>query len=218
MEPKDATRILELTRKWQDSQAWTSIIATARQRHLEVQTAVLAEGEERRRGWETVKTLSAEITAAHDELRELAEMVRKHAPTLLGLVPTFVFSGTQRPADSDINRWTSDLRKLEAALHRLTQEQGPPESASEGTVEQRALAVLVNHPKWTVKKIAQEIGTSREYLSSKDCPKFRAARAAIRECNISAGTKTKGGEIEAAGDDDLDFDAMDARLTNKNKR
>ncbi|MFM9962729.1 MAG: hypothetical protein ACKV2Q_16080 [Planctomycetaceae bacterium] len=85
-------------------------------------------------------------------------------------------------------------------------------AATKGRVEQQALAVLVVHPDWTVKQIAEEVGSSREYLSSKSCPKFRAARAAIRTSRIPGGTKRRDGSFEAEGDDDLDFDAMDERM------
>ncbi len=93
-------------------------------------------------------------------------------------------------------------------------DEGTDTTDTKARVEQRALAVLVVHPDWTVKRIAEEVGTRREYLSSKDCPKFKAARAAIRTSSIPFGSKRKDGSIEAI-DDDLDFDAMDERMRNK---
>lgn len=92
----------------------------------------------------------------------------------------------------------------------------PPVSpmAASASVVDRALAVLVLHQDWTNTQIAMEVGTHPKYLSSKDCQKFKAARAAIRASSIPSGSKGKDGTIEAIGDD-LDFDAMDSQMKNQ---
>ena len=92
----------------------------------------------------------------------------------------------------------------------------PPVSpmAASASVVDRALAVLVLHQDWTNTQIAMEVGTHPKYLSSKDCQKFKAARAAIRASSIPSGSKGKDGTIEAIGDD-LDFGAMDSPMKNQ---
>lgn len=91
---------------------------------------------------------------------------------------------------------------------------GSQKMATNASVEDRALAVLVLHQDWTNQQIAAEVGTHPKYLSSKDCSKFKAARAAIRASSIPSGSKGKDGTIEAIGND-LDFDAMDSRMNSQ---
>lgn len=66
----------------------------------------------------------------------------------------------------------------------------------------RALGVLVQNPGWTVERIAESVGTSREYLSS--LHKFKAARKAIKEAgkaNVPHGAKSADGDLEAWDED-----------------
>ena len=221
MEPKHADRILKLVRKWQDARRWLSSFTAAEVCRDEDQKA-------RRAG-----TVYAGEVAGHEqratqyrqvvdlrtsELNKLETLLRQHAPKLLTLVPIVNFCESP-PAD--LAPWLNAMREIEGEIRVLLQveDQKPAKGDyPKASVEQRALAVLVNHPDWTVKQIAADVDTSREYLSSKHCPKFKAARAAIHANSIPAGTKTKTGEMEAAGDDDLDFDEMDARMKPKSKR
>jgi hypothetical protein len=83
------------------------------------------------------------------------------------------------------------------------------------SVDARACAMLIQHPKWTKAKIAEEIGTNPKYLSQPDkVPNFVAAWNAIHEPRRPPrhGSKSKDGKIEAVGDEDLDFEELDRRL------
>ena len=205
MDSKDETRLLDLSCKWQQKVTWEN----ARE------AAELFE-EKRRQSSEIDEVCHKHVVNAHRELHEFANLLRQHAPKLLKLVPVVNFFLDDWNGD-DVAGWVRQMRELEGEFRVLFDEPATDDDP-QASVEQRALAVLVNHPDWTVKRIALEVSATREYLSSKSCPKFKAARAAIRESSIPAGTKTKTGEMEAAGDDDLDFDAMDARMKPKSKR
>jgi hypothetical protein len=86
------------------------------------------------------------------------------------------------------------------------------------TVDIRAVQMLVEHPDWSNDEIAQAIGCHPKYLSSKkNCPKFRAAREAQKTSpkRPPRGTKSRDGDLEAIGDDDINFDEMDRDQKNR---
>jgi hypothetical protein len=71
-------------------------------------------------------------------------------------------------------------------------------NSSAMTGEARALAVLVIHPEWTNKKIAEAAGVHEKSLNR--YKKFKAAQAAVKEVGKAAllkGHKTSDGDLEA---------------------
>ncbi len=227
MQSTIANRITELALKWQTSDCWLSgfeMVARWHDQehaaHRASQRADMGYPIEQR---ELAEAHSINATRARDvvndrraELAELENLLRDHAPRLLQLIPIVDFYSDSSPPPDKLKDWQQAMRTIEAEV--LTDATTPPSGKPIATVEEQSLAVLVSHPDWTVKRIAAEVGTNAKYLSSKNCQRFKAARAAIRACNIPQGTKTKTGSLEAAGDDELDFDAMDERMTTGNKR
>lgn len=150
-----------------------------------------------------------QVIDAHRELIELENLLRAHAPKLLRLVPVVNFFD---PQPDDVSPWLSAMREIEAEFLALMVPEPTTTTGTNASVDDQALAVLVLHQDWTNEQIATAVDTHPKYLSSKNCPKFKAARAAIRSTTIASGSKTKLGSLEAVGDDDLDFDAMDERM------
>ena len=218
METKVAERIVELARQWQERNRWLGAFhAAVVWREQENKAWSVAEcvptdddttikfgGNEATRHAIKAERAHHAVAAASCELDELADLLRHHAPKLLSLVPMVNFCDA--PPD-DLLPWLERMQEIEGAIRGLLAPETPADTtATNASVEQRALAVLVNHPDWTVRQIAAEVGTRREYLSSKAWPKFKAARAVIRVSSIPAGTKSKDGTIEAV-DDDFDFES-----------
>jgi hypothetical protein len=83
----------------------------------------------------------------------------------------------------------------------------PPVIAADAglNVEAKAMAVLVQHPEWSVTRIAQEVDCNRQHLYR--LPLFMKARAALKagRGDIPRGTKDGAtGDIEAWDDEDGD--------------
>jgi hypothetical protein len=70
--------------------------------------------------------------------------------------------------------------------------------------EVQALALLIQYPEWTDKRIAEAISVSRTTLYT--WPKFRAAKAWLKSQRqaIPRGFKTTEGSLEAYADEDED--------------
>ncbi len=230
MESKVADRIIELAWKWQNRVTWDIGFEAAAEwrkyrdkanqdRATAKRMADLGQqGEmlemfrhDAERDDEIAETGHKQAVAAQQELLDLANLLRQHAPRILRLVPVVSF---HEAPPADLLPWLSAMREIEGEILTLVAEPTPAAAgaATNGSVEDQALAVLVLHQDWTNEQIATAVGTHPKYLSSKHCSKFKAARAAIRSTTIPSGSKTKLGSLEAVGDDDLDFDAMDERM------
>jgi len=73
--------------------------------------------------------------------------------------------------------------------------------ADRGSVESRALAILVEHPEWTVSKIAAAVGCSRAHMYKMS--RFVAARWQLKsgKSRFPRGTKdVRTGRVEASDD------------------
>jgi hypothetical protein len=65
------------------------------------------------------------------------------------------------------------------------------------SLDAKALAVYVEHPDWTKKRIAKHLGHNEKSLAPKRCPKLTAAIAAHKAPNLPHGVKDAAGNIEA---------------------
>lgn len=122
MDTKDAKRILELARQWQDSRCWLSAYHHAEQcREQDHRGYAVANvyPVESTRHFEKAKRARQIVDARHAELLELANLLRDHAPKLLRLVPIVKF---WNPPPDDLTPWLSAMREIEAEFLVLVDE------------------------------------------------------------------------------------------------
>ena len=232
MDQASSDRILELAWKWQNRVTWdigfeavaewrkcrdksNQDRATAQKMRDAGQLGEMLElfQHDAERGDEIAETCHKQAVASQQNLLDLANLLREHAPKLLRLVPVVNF---HEAPPADLTPWLSAMREIEAeVLALMAPESTTTTTGTNASVDDQALAVLVLHQDWNNEQIATAVDTHPKYLSSKNCPKFKAARAAIRSTTIPSGSKTKLGSLEAVGDEDLDFDAIDERMKPK---
>jgi hypothetical protein len=103
-----------------------------------------------------------------------------------------------RPRDALWEWWRGKPRR---AKGKAPENPGPPGPAA-ASLDARALAVFIEHPDWTKKRIAAHLGCNEKSLSPRRCPKLAAA---VRACRSSAdppcGSKSPEGDLEAWEDD-----------------
>jgi AraC-like DNA-binding protein len=83
-----------------------------------------------------------------------------------------------------LRRVVAWLRTPAANSAAPTASRAAPATVPDGatmTVEEKALAVLVTHPGWTLKQIAKAAGCHEKTLSVRRYTRFRTARQALRE-------------------------------------
>lgn len=74
---------------------------------------------------------------------------------------------------------------------------GNEREAEKETVEQRALAVLMKHPDWTKKRIAEAVPCHPKSLAPKRAPLLHKAIQIVKSRNLPDGSKSADGKIEA---------------------
>jgi hypothetical protein len=83
----------------------------------------------------------------------------------------------------------------QAAVHTSTESEPRPKRDKIA----EALGVLAQHPDWTNKAIAIQVGCNANYLSQNE--RFKNARTALRRA-LPSGSKSKEGDVEAWEEDD----------------
>lgn len=169
MNATDAKRILDLSRQWQDDRCWLSAFHHAdlcREQESKGYAVANVYPVPSKRHFEKATQARQIVDACHAEICELENLLRDRAPKLFGLIPAEIKFWNTPPAD--LSPWLNAMRQIESAFLVLVDDfiaksdadektaLEPPEipTGAGGTVEQRALAVLVNHPDWKVKQIA----------------------------------------------------------------
>jgi hypothetical protein len=100
------------------------------------------------------------------------------------------------------NGWRKDMLMLRMLADQKSGQQAKPMPESNMSVEARALAVFFQHPDWTKKEIADEVGCHEKSLAPSRCKKLDAAIKA-RKSGIDPdhphhrGTKDSEGNLEA---------------------
>ena len=141
MELDAANRIIELAMKWSDSGAWyltfveadsmidESLSALSNRDNYEIMADALSEGipddervesieaanfcqQEAIRHEELAKTHQVHVDAALNELNEMRNLIREHAPELLEHVPIVDFS-TAAPSDAEMTSLCREMQKIE---------------------------------------------------------------------------------------------------------
>jgi len=96
---------------------------------------------------------------------------------------------------------TAAVREKVPTIVVTAMAQATPESSAEETpessAEQRAIGVLVIHPKWSKKRLAEEVGCHPKTLSKGRAPLLHSAIEAYKMRDLPRGEKAPDGTVEA---------------------